>query len=120
MQTVTTYLICKNARSVLDFITNAFDGVVQSEQRRPDGAVAHAEVQVGNTRLMIGEQRQDWPAMPAALYVRVADVDRVWQRAQAWGATTLAAPVDVSPRERRAAVVDAGGNQWWFAATRPT
>jgi PhnB protein len=118
MQTVTTYLVCRNARSVLDFITNTLDGMIQSEQRRADGAVAHAEVQIGSTRLMIGEQRKDWPAMPTALYLRVVDVDRVWRRALDAGATPLAEPADISPRERRGAVTDAGGNQWWFASIR--
>ena len=35
----------------------------------PDGTVLHAEVQIGDSRIMLGQARDEWPPMPSMLYL---------------------------------------------------
>jgi PhnB protein len=53
-------------------------------------------------------------------YVYVADVDATYQQALAAGATSLNVPADQDYGDRRAAVTDAFGNEWYVAARCPT
>ena len=46
----------------------------------PDGTVMHAEVSIGNSRLMLGEPMQT-SASTSSFYVYVADVDSMYKRA---------------------------------------
>jgi PhnB protein len=73
----------------------------------------HVEVRIGDSMLMIGGGTGG--AMPAALYVYVEDVDAVYQRALAAGATTLMEPSDEADGDRRGGVQDPFGNQWFLA-----
>lgn len=53
-----------------------------------------------------------------SVYVYVEDVDAVYHRAMAAGATSIAAPEDKPYHERQAGFVDAGGNTWWCSTYR--
>jgi uncharacterized glyoxalase superfamily protein PhnB len=79
----------------------------------------HAEVRVGDTKLMIGGGGPDlsWRGepRPGALHVYVPDVDAAYQRALAAGATSLYAPTDHEYGERGAAAKDRFGNMWYLA-----
>ena len=73
-----------------------------------------------NTRrlIMISDGDDLRPAMPAFLYVHVADVDQTYRRAVEAGAESLEAPSDQSYGDRRAMVKDAWGNLWQIASRR--
>ena len=59
-------------------------------------------------------------AWVGSVYVYVADVDAVYQRAMRLGARSIAAPEDKPYHERQAGFVDHGGNTWWCSTYRPT
>lgn len=61
---------------------------------RPDGTIRHAEVKIGDSVVMVGEATEEWPPMPAMLYLYVEDVDRVYRQALEAGATSLREPAD--------------------------
>lgn len=52
---------------------------------------------------------------PAAMHLYVSDVDEVYARAVAAGATSLVEPSDQEYGERIASVKDIGGNEWYIA-----
>jgi uncharacterized glyoxalase superfamily protein PhnB len=54
-------------------------------------------------------------ARPAAIHLYVPNVDEVYARAMAAGATSLGEPSDQEYGERSAAVKDIGGNEWYIA-----
>lgn len=54
---------------------------------------------------------------PATLMVRVADVDAIWVRALAMGATAVAEPADHPYGERQAVLKDPAGHSWTFTQT---
>jgi PhnB protein len=115
-RTLTPYLVVPDADAEIRFLAAAFGATEQSVDRRPDGTVMHAEIVIGDSMLMIGQGNEQWPAMPAALYLWVPDVDAAYARALAHGATSQFAPEDKPYGHRNAGVVDASGITWWIGA----
>lgn len=111
--TITPYLTVKRAEELVEFVKQAFGGV---EVFRTTGSAGglHAEVTIGESRLMIGGY-ESVEEIPTALHVYVRDADVVYQRALEAGATSLEEPVDQSYGDREAGVKDPTGNVWWIA-----
>lgn len=103
-QTITPYLTVKRAEQLVEFVKQVFGGV---EVFRTTGSAGglHAEVTVGESRLMIGGF-ESVEEMPTALHVYVPDADAVYQRALEAGATSLEEPVDQFYGDREAGVKD--------------
>lgn len=114
--TVTPYLVIRDVASVLAFAAAAYDAREQLRMAREDGTIAHAEVVIGDSVVMMGEPETERDLMPAMLYLRVDDVDATYQRALAAGAVSVREPEDQEYGERSAGVRDAAGNIWYFAA----
>lgn len=108
-----------HAATVLNFVEKAFGGKLVERYDAPDGSVAHAEIMIGDSMLMLGEAPSESEAMPAMLSVYVADgeaVDSTYQGALDAGATSLTPPADQFYGHRSATVEDAGGNRWTITA----
>ena len=57
--TVTPYLTVRDAAKVIDFLKQAFGAELSHEPiKRPDGKIMHAEVKIGNSRVMIAEESE--------------------------------------------------------------
>lgn len=113
---VTPYLVVPGVAQLLDFLTQAFEAQeVHPPMTRPDGAIMHAEVRVGDSVIMMGEPMGECPPMPGSLYVYANDADAVYQRALQAGATSLMEPADQFWGDRTAGVQDPVGNRWWIA-----
>lgn len=111
--TVTPYLIAQPADELVDFVKQAF-GAVESFRTTGSAGGLHCEVRIADSVVMIGGGPTFDPR-PAAIHFYVSDVDEVYTRAVAAGATSLAAPSDQEYGERIAAVKDIGGNEWYIA-----
>ena len=114
-QTVTPYLIVPDAKELIRFVEQAFGATVNICTSRPDGSIGHAEVQIGTSRIMLGQSSTEWPPVPAALYLYVEDCDAWYQRALAVGARSLSEPATMFYGDRHGGVVDSNGNTWWLA-----
>ena len=114
--TVVPYLTVRGVPDLITFLGAAFGAKERMRMLREDGSVAHAEVQMGDSVVMMGEPANDADRMPAALYLSVDDVDAVYARALQAGATSLREPADQAYGDRSAGVKDASGNIWWLAA----
>lgn len=112
---VTPYLSAPSGEALIGFLERAFGATVTELLRRPDGTFWHGEVRIGDSTVMIGEGRPDWPPRGSALYLYVEDTDATYRRALAAGATSIMEPVDVFYGDRNAGVQDPAGNQWWIA-----
>lgn len=110
--TITPYLIADDVEQLLAFVQQIF-GATETLRTSGGGGGTHLEVRIGDSMLMLGGGAGQ--PMPAALYVYVADVDAVYQRALAAGATSLFAPADEPDGDRRGGVQDPFGNQWFMA-----
>ena len=71
---VTPYLVVPNVAKVLDFVQKAFGAKVTTPPMSgPDGKVMHAEVQIADSRVMMGESSDKHPPMPAMINLYVTD-----------------------------------------------
>jgi hypothetical protein len=83
--TLTPYLLATGASRLIEFIREAFGGELIFQKERPDGAVMHAELRVGDSMLMLGEASDRFGPMPASIYLYVPDCDTVYHRALSSG-----------------------------------
>lgn len=112
---VTPYLSVKGAPEFIDFVVSTFGGTAGMQMLDDDGNVAHAEVKVGDSTIMLTEDCDYLPAYPAALYVYVPDVDASHAAALAAGCTSQEEPNDKPYGDRTAGVVDRWGTRWYLA-----
>jgi PhnB protein len=115
-RTLTPYLVVPDADAEMHFLRAAFGATETSCQRNSDGNVMHAELQVGDSLVMLGQAGGEWKASSAALYVWVPDVDAAYARALDAGATSESAPENKPYGHRNAGVVDRNGITWWIAS----
>ncbi|MEW4562811.1 VOC family protein [Bremerella sp. JC770] len=113
------YLIVGRADATIEFLKQVFDGRPLRRIEREDGSVMHAEVQLDDTVIMMGEAMENWPAVSAHVHVYVPDVDATYQKALAAGGTSIMEPAQRSEGDdKRGGVLDPNGISWWIA-TQP-
>jgi uncharacterized glyoxalase superfamily protein PhnB len=115
-RTLTPYLVVPDADAEIRFLKDAFGATEGQCQRQADGSVMHAELNVGNSLVMLGQAGNEWKALSAALYVWVPDVDAAYARALAAGAASQSAPEDKPYGHRNAGVVDQNDITWWIGS----
>jgi PhnB protein len=113
--TVTPYLIVNGVPRLLDFLQQAFGATELTRAPRPDGSIMHAEVAIGDSRVMMGEPPPSSPSMPGCVHLYVVDTDALYHLALQAGATSLREPTDQFYGDRMAGVQDPLGNHWWIA-----
>ena len=113
--TITPYLVVPGAAALIDFLKQAFDARERFRHERPDGAIMHAEVEIGDSVLMLADAVAAAEASTATINLYVADADASYNRAISAGAESLRAPADQDHGDRSAGVKDKWGNQWWLA-----
>ena len=115
-RTVTPYLCVADADAELTFLTNAFGAEEVTRLAMPDGSIAHAEIRIGDSLVMLGQANDTFRPKSAALYLWVDDVDATYARALAAGASSESAPEDKPYGHRNAGVVDTNDITWWIGA----
>ena len=113
--TLTPYLVVPNGLAFLAFIEKAFGAVEKRRALRPDGTIANAEVQIGDSMLMMAQAKDPWKPMPSGFYLYVPDTDAAYQAALAAGGISTLEPSDQFYGDRNAGVQDPWGNNWWIA-----
>ena len=114
-RTLSPYLLVEDAEGLLSFVSTVFGTEVRQRMVGEAGGL-HAELELGDSVLMVGEGGDS--TFRAMLHVYVEDADAIYERALAEGATTATEPHDTSFGDHRAAFDDRWGNQWWVATRR--
>lgn len=120
---VTPYLTVHDAARAIAFYEEAFDAVAQYRLNAPDGKIAHAEVKVGNSTIMLADEMPAWGnqspqalgGSPVSLALYVDDVDAQFDRALAAGATVQSPVQDHFYGDRSGTLVDPFGHVWTVA-----
>ena len=113
---ITPYLIVEGAANLIQFLDQAFGAKELLRVPRPGGSgIMHAEVRIGDSRVMMGEPMGGCQPMFGSLYLYVHDVDAVYKRALQAGATSTSEPADQFYGDRSAGIKDPVGNQWCIA-----
>lgn len=121
--TVTPYLILSNAAKGIEFYKSAFGATELMRITAPGGKVGHAELQLGDSRIMLADEYPQMGARspqtiggtPVTLAVYVEDVDAVAKRALAAGAKVLKPVQDQFYGDRSGTFTDPFGHQWTIA-----
>ncbi len=117
-RTVTPYLIAEDGPALMEFARQAF-GAEETFRTVGSAGGLHGEVRIGDSMLMIGGgiPGREFRATPNthALHIYVEDVDAVYQKALAAGATVVDELIDQEYGERSASVKDPAGNYWYIA-----
>lgn len=111
-RTITPYLVVTDVNRQIEFIQKAFNGDLITHLDGSDGSIIHAEVRIGDSRVMMGNSSDEYPPMPAMLYVYLENVDDVYQQALHAGGESLKEPEDQFYGDRTANVKDPLGNIW--------
>jgi PhnB protein len=118
--TLTPYLIVHDGAAALDFYTTVFGATVGEKLTTPDGRVMHAELQIGTSKLMLGEHKDTEPRdskhFPRlSIYVYLENADDTARRAVAAGAKELYPVADKFYGNREGGIEDPFGILWWVA-----
>jgi uncharacterized glyoxalase superfamily protein PhnB len=113
----------EDAPGAIDFLERAFGFVRREVYANPDGTIAHAELVLGPSILMLGSDRDDPRLGRRAgmgwLYVAVDDADEHCRRAREAGAEIIREPFDTDYGSRDYTAIDPEGNEWHFGTYRP-
>ncbi len=120
---VSPYLIVDGAGAAIAFYTSVLGAVERMRMPGPAGRVGHAELQLGNSLVMVADEFPDMGALgpktiggtPVTLSVYVEAVDEVFERAVQAGATPLRAPEDQFYGDRSGQFEDPWGHRWNIA-----
>lgn len=121
--TITPYMIIKDVAGAMEFYKKAFDAKEMFAMREPNGMVRHAEMKMGNSHFMMGEECAEKQAKsphaiggtPMHLYVYVDDVDAMFNKAVAAGAKVLHPIKDQFYGDRSCGLMDPYGHSWCIA-----
>ncbi|HYD52428.1 MAG TPA: VOC family protein [Gemmatimonadaceae bacterium] len=121
--TVTPAIIVRDANAAIGFYRRAFGAEEESRMTMPDGSVAHAEIRIGDSMIMLGEENPAWGTLsplstngnPGSLHLYVPDVDAAFQRALDEGATVRSPLEDAFWGDRYGKVTDPFGHEWGLA-----
>ncbi|GAA3531941.1 VOC family protein [Zobellella aerophila] len=121
---VTPYLSIKGAAQAIAFYQQAFDAVELFRMAAPDEKIGHAELQIGNTRIMLADSCDQEAfrdplqlgGSSIGLYLYVADVDAQFAKALAAGAREIREPQDQFYGDRTGTLADPFGHIWFLAS----
>ena len=112
---ITPYLLTQGAARLIEFISTAFEGELKVRETRPDGAIMHATMQVGDSMLMLADATPPFEPMPSSIYLYVTDCDTVYQRALSCGGISVFPMMTLPSGQRYGAIKDPCANIWWVA-----
>ncbi|MGA7292789.1 MAG: VOC family protein [Terriglobales bacterium] len=121
--TVTPYLVIKGAAKAIDYYKNVFGATVVERMDGPNGKVGHAELQIGDSRIMLADENpqmgnrsaESIGGSPVSLYVYLPDCDKVVAKAAAEGAKILKAVENQFYGDRSGFIQDPFGHLWGIA-----
>ncbi|MHB8472594.1 MAG: VOC family protein [Gammaproteobacteria bacterium] len=120
--TLTPYINIKGAVAAIEFYKKAFGAKENGRITMADGTVAHAEIQIGDSKIMLAEESAQWDnkspqtlgGSPVCLCLYVEDVDAVFMQALAAGAT-VTGEMEVKDQfygDRTGSLTDPFGHKW--------
>lgn len=126
--TVTPYLVIDGAARAIEFYAKAFGAKEVMRMDLPGGKIAHAEVQIGDSRVMLSDESAEWGTRgpksfggtPVSVMIYVEDCDAVFNRAVAAGAKPTMPVADQFYGDRSGTLEDPFGHKWHVSTNKET
>ena len=123
---LTPHIVVRGAAQALQFYAKVFGARVDFSLLEPGGKVGHAELLIGESRLMLADEYPDFGALapasvggtPVALHLYVPDVDASMALAEKHGATVLRGAKDEFYGDRSGTLLDPFGHRWNLATRK--
>jgi PhnB protein len=120
---VTPAIVVRNAADAIEFYKKAFGAEEVDRMAGPDGSIMHAEIRIGDSLIMLGEENEQWGTksplstngIPSSLHIYVPDADAAFDRALRAGATVRYPLEDAFWGDRYGKVTDPFGHEWGIA-----
>ena len=120
---VTPAIVVRDAAAAIDFYKKAFGAEEIDRMAGPDGSIMHAEIRIGDSILMLGEENEQWGTksplslngVHGSLHIYVEDADAAFNRALEAGATVRYPLEDAFWGDRYGKVTDPFGHEWGLA-----
>jgi PhnB protein len=118
---ITPYLLYEDVPAALEWLAQAFGFRERLRFAGKDGTVSHAEMQLADAVIMLGDPGGDYRnpkrlgGVTQYVHVYVDDVDAHYGRAKRAGATISSEPKDQEYGDRSYSVRDLEGHAWTFA-----
>jgi PhnB protein len=119
---ITPALTCRDAGRAIDFYKKAFGATEIVHMSAPDGKVAHAELRIGDSVIVVSDEFPGMSAAPAPtrtpsvyFYLYVTDADAVFKGAVAAGCRVDMPLTDMFWGDRYGKVTDPFGHSWGIA-----
>ncbi len=122
--TVTPQLTLENAAAAIEWYKKALGAEELARSLGPDGKIMHAEIKIGNSRLMVNDDVMGgkgpiaYGGSPASLWLYLDDCDALFNRAVAAGAKVAMPLGDMFWGDRFGAVNDPFGYRWGLATRK--
>jgi PhnB protein len=121
--TVTPHLTLDDAAQSIEWYKKAFGAQEISRSLGPDGKIMHAEIKIGDSRIMVGDVMmgkgpRGFGGSPASLWLFVDNSDALFDRAVKAGATVQMPLADQFWGDRGGAIADPAGYTWWIATRK--
>jgi PhnB protein len=118
--TITPYLIVRDAAKAITWYEKALGAKERFRMDGPNGTIGHAELQVGDSVLMLADEAPEMGAQapqsvggsPVGFMIYVEDCDRAFARALEAGATVERPLKDQFYGDRSGTIVDPFGHKW--------
>ncbi len=112
-QQVMPYILVKDAPGFLKFMVDVFGAAERLRHMRDEHTIAHAEVALGDSTIMVAEALEAYPVCNSGMFVYVGNSDEVYAKAMAAGSESVM-PVSDQSYGRSGGVKDPYGNTWWI------
>ena len=110
---VSPYFIVKGAQKFIDLMKTIFNAKELRRYNMPDGSIMHAEIQIDDSVVMLGEASEKFPPVPVVMHVYVPNVDEIFNKAIEAGCEVIEKPKErEGDPDRRATFKDFAGNLW--------
>lgn len=123
---VTPYLTIKGAAAAIEFYKKAFGAVETMRLAEPGGKIGHAEIMIGGAPIMLSDEYPDLDALgpesrggsTVGIHLYVEDVDAVFAKAVAEGATAVRPVKDEFYGDRSCKLLDPFGHIWYVSTRK--
>ena len=112
--TVNPFVIIKDAPAYIAFVKEVFGAEEDpaAHTMDTDGLLLHAELTIGNSRVMVADTKPNWPTTPSLLQIYVDGIEETLGRAKKHGAQVVTEPTDFFG-DRFSRFIDPWNNLWW-------
>lgn len=110
---VSPYFIVNGGQKFIDLMKAIFKVKELRRYDMPDGTIMHAELQIDDSVIMLGDSSDKFPPVPLVMHVYVPNVDEVFKKAIDAGCEIVEKPKErEGDPDRRATFKDFAGNMW--------